>query len=90
MRYVTVKRFSDLSGYTESAVRTKISEGVWLEGDVWKRAPDGRVLIDVDGYTAWVERGPGHAFPPVGSSSPRPPANSRRGRSKSPPPLTAP
>jgi len=58
MRYLTIKRFSAESGYTEAAVRSKISEGVWLINVVWRRAPDGRVLIDVVGYEAWVEQGP--------------------------------
>lgn len=87
MRYVTVKRFSELSGYTESAARAKISEGVWLEGRVWRRAPDGRILIDVEGYTAWVESGPSSALPTLRSSSPIPPTDRKRKRQESPPPL---
>lgn len=90
MRYVTVKRFSELSGYTEAAVRAKIRDGVWLEGGVWKRAPDGRILIDVKSYTAWVESGPSIVLRPVGAPSPQPLVNSRRGRSKSPSPFSGP
>lgn len=88
MRYVTVKRFNELSGYTESAVRTKISEGVWLEGRVWRRAPDGRVLIDVAGYTAWVEGGPSSALPTLRSTSSLPPTDRKKKRHVSPPPRT--
>jgi hypothetical protein len=57
MRYLTVRKFSSESGYTEAAVRSKIADGTWLEDQVWRHAPDGRVLIDVDGYEAWVEMG---------------------------------
>jgi len=57
MRYLTIRKFAAESGYTEAAVRSKISEGVWLINAVWRRAPDGRVLIDVFGYEAWVEQG---------------------------------
>lgn len=88
MRYVTVKKFSELSGYTEAAARTKISDGIWLEGREWKRAPDGRVLIDIEGYSAWVESGPSSALPPLRSSSPLPPTGRVRKRGASPPPLT--
>jgi hypothetical protein len=55
VRYVTIDLFSAISGYSEKAVRRKIEEGFWLEGRVFKRAPDGRVLIDLEGYETWVE-----------------------------------
>ena len=57
MRYVTVRKFSSESGYTEAAIRAKIADGTWLMDYVWRKAPDGRVLIDVHGYEAWVEAG---------------------------------
>ncbi|WP_414868567.1 excisionase [Pseudomonas sp. IT-347P] len=57
MRYVTVRKFSGDSGYTEAAIRAKIADGTWGKDHVWRKAPDGRVLIDVDGYEAWVEMG---------------------------------
>ncbi|MBV8271913.1 MAG: excisionase [Cupriavidus sp.] len=57
VRFLTIRKFSEKSGYTEDAVRTKIQRGIWLEGDVWIKAPDGRQLIDVKGYETWVETG---------------------------------
>jgi len=57
MRYLTVRKFSSESGYTEAAVRSKIADGTWVKDQVWRKAPDGRVLIDVKGYEAWVEMG---------------------------------
>ncbi|HBP4600296.1 excisionase [Pseudomonas aeruginosa] len=57
MRYLTVKKFASESGYTEDAVRSKIRDGIWRLGEIWKKAPDGRTLIDVEGYEAWVEMG---------------------------------
>lgn len=53
--WITIKRFCDLTGYSDDAVRSKISQGVWREGIVWDKAPDGRVLISQSGYDAWVE-----------------------------------
>ena len=55
MNWVTIKRFEQLSGYTENAVRLKISQGVWLEGKAWRKAPDGRTLMSIRGYEEWVE-----------------------------------
>lgn len=54
-RYQTVKKFSEESGYTEAAIRTKMRDGTWKQGAVWIKAPDNRVLISVEGYNAWVE-----------------------------------
>ena len=55
LRYVTISKFAQESGYTENAIRAKITAGVWLMDMVWKKAPDGRVLIDIEGYANWVE-----------------------------------
>ena len=57
LRYVTIPKFSEQSGYTEDAIRTKIRDGIWAEGKIWTKAPDNRVLIDVEGYREWVETG---------------------------------
>ena len=54
MRHLTVERFAELSGYTAEAVRSKIKRGVWLEDEVWIKAPDGRILIDTEGYERWA------------------------------------
>ncbi|GAA0718003.1 hypothetical protein [Dokdonella soli] len=54
LRYVTIDKFSELSGYTPDAVRSKIKRGDWLEGRLWIKAPAGRILIDMHGYDAWA------------------------------------
>lgn len=56
-RYQTVKKFAEVSGYTERAIRGKMSDGTWPLGEVWIRAPDNKPLISVEGYEAWVESG---------------------------------
>jgi hypothetical protein len=55
LRYITIGKFAAESGYTEDAIRSKIRNGVWLHGSVWIKAPDGRNLIDIQGYERWVE-----------------------------------
>jgi hypothetical protein len=57
LRYTTIEKFSKESGYTPDAIRTKIRDGIWPQDKVWKKAPDGRVLIDMKGYEEWVETG---------------------------------
>ena len=54
LRHLTIEKFSTESGYTPDAVRSKIKRGDWLEGEVWIKAPDGRVLIDTEGYEQWA------------------------------------
>lgn len=54
LRHVTISKFATESGYTENAIRMKIKNGVWLEGVVWIKSPDGRILIDTEGYEKWV------------------------------------
>ena len=55
LRFVTIDRFSYLSGYSPDAVRSKIKRGDWLEGQVFIKAPDGRILISTEGYERWVQ-----------------------------------
>lgn len=49
-RYIRLPLFEQLTGYTQKAVRRKIEEGNWVEGKQFKRAPDGHILIDMQGY----------------------------------------
>jgi hypothetical protein len=53
-RYVTLERFEALSGYSTSAVQSKIKRGQWLENREYLRAPDGRILVDLLGHGAWA------------------------------------
>lgn len=53
-RYVTIALAAACTGYSVKAIEKKIETGVWVAGDQYVRAPDGRVLIDLEGYRAWV------------------------------------
>ena len=55
VRYVSVNRAADLTGYSECAIRAKISTGVWAEGKEWKWGADGKQLVDLQGYDRWAE-----------------------------------
>jgi hypothetical protein len=54
-RYVLLPLANLVTGYSVKAMERKIERGDWQEGKVWRRAPDGRILIDVVGYQRWVE-----------------------------------
>ena len=55
VRYVLLRKFQELSGYSVKAIQRKIETGVWIEGHQYRRAPDGRVMVDLEGYAKWVE-----------------------------------
>lgn len=54
-RYVLLPLANLLTGYTVKAMERKIERGDWIEGKVWRRAPDGRILVDLAGFQKWVE-----------------------------------
>jgi len=54
VNFVTIKKFSEETGYSVAAVNAKISTGVWLEGKIWWKGPDGRRLINLREYERWA------------------------------------
>jgi len=54
-RYVLLNVASQTTGYTVKAMQRKIERGDWIEGKLWRHAPDGRILIDLLGFQKWVE-----------------------------------
>lgn len=56
-RCVTIELAALCIGLSAKAIRRKIEEGVWLEGQEYHRAPDGRIYVDLEGHRKWVVRG---------------------------------
>lgn len=54
-RYMMIPAFAAVTGYSERAIRCKIEDGVWIKGREYKKAPDGHIFIDVEGFERWVE-----------------------------------
>ena len=61
MRYVRINLFAQQSGFTEKAIRRKIEDGIWVQNREYRKAPDGAILIDIEGYNQWVEGNPAAA-----------------------------
>ena len=53
VKYKTISQFCQESGYTRKAVERKRERGEWGEGIIVK-APDGHILINIEGFNAWV------------------------------------
>lgn len=54
-QWVLIKRFAEITGYSENAVRHKIKGGIWLEGRLWRKAPDNRIFVNLSEFERWVE-----------------------------------
>ncbi|MFV1921307.1 MAG: excisionase [Methylotenera sp.] len=55
MRWVLIDKVKELIGYTDDAIRAKIKKGVWLKGTHWEKAPDGRLLFNIEAIYRWIE-----------------------------------
>jgi hypothetical protein len=47
--------FCAVTGYTEKAVQRKIGDGVWIQGKHYRKAPDGRITMNMQEYYKRVE-----------------------------------
>ncbi|CAE6835335.1 excisionase [Paraburkholderia domus] len=57
VRFVTINKFCDMTGYTRRAVEGKRQTGAWTEGGVIVKAPDGHILIDIEEFERWALSG---------------------------------
>lgn len=57
-QWVLVKRFAEVTGYSENAVRHKVKNGTWVQGRIWRKAPDGRIFLNLTEFERWVESEP--------------------------------
>jgi len=55
MKWVTIKKLANLTGYTEDAIRAKTKKGVWLCEQHWRKAPDNRILFNTKEIELWIE-----------------------------------
>lgn len=56
--WVTLNKANDIFGYSPEALRGKINRGQLAQGDHWRKAPDGRLLIHVERFNRWLESAP--------------------------------
>jgi hypothetical protein len=57
MKWVLINKVIELIGYTDDAIRAKIKKGVWRSGIHWKKAPDGRLVFNLEAIQKWIEHG---------------------------------
>lgn len=49
-RWLLINRAAELTGYSEDAIRHKVKNGTWAQGRIWRKAPDGRITINMTEY----------------------------------------
>jgi hypothetical protein len=55
MKWILIKKLSQMSGMTEDAIRALKKKGIWHEGSHWKKAPNGRIFFNPKAIEQWVE-----------------------------------
>lgn len=53
--WVLINKICELVGYSDDAVRAKIKRGVWLKDVHWRKAPDGRLFLNLTAIRKWIE-----------------------------------
>lgn len=56
MKWVLINKVIELIGYTDDAIRAKIKRGVWLQNIHWRKAPDGRLVFNIEAIQKWIEK----------------------------------
>ena len=55
MKAMTIKNFSQLSGYTEKAVRNKIYRGVWVKNTHYLKSDGGLITVNLPAIESWIQ-----------------------------------
>jgi hypothetical protein len=57
-KYLRPAKAAELLGLTLCAVQNKIKGGTWREGKEYRRSPDKRLWINMEGVIKWIESRP--------------------------------
>jgi len=56
-KWITLKKYCELTGDTKAAVHARRHKGVWLDGKQTMLAPDGNLWVDLVEIEQWVKHG---------------------------------
>lgn len=54
--WVLINVLERVTGYSDDAIRAKVKKTVWKFGVHWSKAPDGRLVFDVNAVRRWMGR----------------------------------
>ncbi|NNM68051.1 MAG: excisionase [Spirochaetales bacterium] len=55
MKFVTIQKLAELTGYSVAALKVKIQRGTFAQGIHFVKSPDGRIHFDTEAYEEWVK-----------------------------------
>lgn len=55
MKWVTLKKYCEISGDTVDAVKQRRKKGEWAEGKHSKLGPNGRIWVNLEQVDRWIE-----------------------------------
>lgn len=56
-QWVLITKVTEATGYTANAIRAKIKRGIWEYGKHWRKAPDNRIVLNLEAINAWLGGG---------------------------------
>ena len=56
IKWITIKAFAEITGFTLEAIKAKRARGIWRDGDITKKTCN-TVFINIERYNEWVETG---------------------------------
>lgn len=57
MKWITLKRFCEISGYSPKAIYNKKDRGIWTKNIHWRKAPDKKIFINPEAIDSWIING---------------------------------
>jgi len=55
--WVLVHKLTELTGYSDDAIRAKLRRGDWQYDVHWRKAPDNRIVLNVAAIQNWMGGG---------------------------------
>lgn len=53
-KFVTIELASHVTGLSKRAIQSKIYKCIWVLNRQYRKAPDGRIFIDLEGVEKWI------------------------------------
>lgn len=57
MRFITLKKFCEMTGFAPKTIYNWISAGKWSLGSEYLKPSHKCVVVDLEGYSRWIQRG---------------------------------
>lgn len=52
--WVLINVVVEATGYSDDAIRAKLKRGEWVKEQLWRKAPDNRLVFNLPRIQAWM------------------------------------